>query len=289
MCEAAAQTPAALPSAPAASASASPSIAPVAQSNPADVKLPAWDVSTIKPSQPDSRGSMMMFTPDGIRITNVPLLVIVREGFDLEDDRIFGGPAWAKTSFFDIEAKVVPEDAPKLKNLTPEQRFQMVIALLQDRCGLKFHHETRDMPVYDLVVAKGGSKLTPSKPDPPAGDSGEKRGNHMLMMHGRGHIESTGTDIHGLTRILSVQFHRTVIDKTGLAGNFDYKLDWTPDDAAPAMAKASDASLSDNASTETAGPSLFTALEEQLGLKLESSKGPVDVVVIDQLEQPTAN
>ena len=193
--------------------------------------LPAWDVSTIKPAAKDARGSMLMFTPDGVRITNVPLFFVAREGFGLEDDRIFGGPAWAKTANFDIEAKVAPEDAAKLKDLKFDQRRQMLVTLLQDRCGLKFHHETRDMPVYDLVIAKGGSKLTASKPDPPAEDGGDPKGRHMLMMTGRGHIESTGADIHGLSRILSAQLHRTVIDKTGLTGSFDYKLDWTPDDA----------------------------------------------------------
>ena len=110
------------------------------------------------------------------------------------------------------------------------------------------------------------------------------------MMHGRGHVESTATDTHSLARILSAQLHRTVIDKTDLKGDFDYKLDWTPDDAPPAMAKGGDAAPGDNAiAQDNVGPSLFTALEEQLGLKLEASKGPVDVVVIDALVQPTAN
>ena len=233
---------------------------------------------------------MLWFTADGIKITNVPLYMIAREGFGLEDDRIIGGPGWAKTTNFDMEAKVAPEDAPKLKGLPMEERRRMLVSLLQDRCGLKFHHETRDLPVYDLVVAKGGSKLVASKPDPPAEDGGDPKGRHMLMMTGRGHIESTGADIHGLSRILSAQLHRTVIDKTGLTGSFDYKLDWTPDDAPQGMAKAGDAGPGENAnSQDNVGPSLFTAIEEQLGLKLESSKGPVDVVVIDALEQPTAN
>jgi uncharacterized protein (TIGR03435 family) len=229
---------------------------------------------------------MMMFTQDGVRITNIPLRLVVREAFGLEDDRIFGVPGWAKTSTFDIEAKVAPDDAPKLKGLSFDQRRAMLISLLEERCGLKFHHETRELPTYDLVVAKGGSKLQASKPDPP----GTKGKGHTLMMTGRGNVESTGTDIPGLARILSRVLGRTVVDKTGLTGNFDYKLDWTPDDATPAMTKGGDAASAESASSQdNGGPSLFTALEEQLGLKLESSKGPVDVVVIDQLAQPTAN
>jgi uncharacterized protein (TIGR03435 family) len=263
------------------SPSSSPSVA--------DAKPPAWDVSTVKPAGPNERGSTFGYTPDGIKIMNVPLWTIVREAFGLNDDHLFGGPGWAKTSMFDVEAKVSPDDAPKLKGLEIEQRRAMVVSLLEERFGLKYHRETRELPEYELVVAKGGVKMQPSKPDPPAADGGEPRGNHSLFMHGRGHLESTAAGMTGLVRILSAQLDRTVIDKTGLTGNYDYKLDWTPDDAAPAMAKASDASPGEGASSNNSGPSLFTALEEQLGLKLESSKGPVDVVVIDQLEQPTAN
>jgi len=276
-----------------------PSAAPAAPA----VALPAWDVSTVKPAGPDERGSMFMITPDGMKITNVPLWMIVREAFGVQDDRLFGGPGWSKTSMFDIEAKVAPEDAPKLKALTVEQRRQLLVALLEERFGLKYHHETRDLAMYELDVAKGGVKMQASKPDEPEGQGpttgqgpgngpgpGPAPGRHMLMMHGRGHIESTGMGMSGLARLLSGQLGRTVVDKTGLTGNFDYKLDWTPDDAAPVMTKGGDPAPGDSASSQDAGgPSLFTALEEELGLKLESTKGPVDVIVIDQLERPTEN
>ena len=224
--------------------------------------------------------------------------MISRETFGLNDDHLFGGAGWSKTTNFDIEGKVAAEDAAKLKAMKPEQRRQMLVALLEERFGLKYHHETRDLPMYDLVVAKGGVKMQAAKPDPP--DSGDdppraqgqplKTGRHMLMMNGRGHVESTGTDMPGLARVLSSQLRRTVVDKTGLKGNFDYKLDWTPDNTAPVMARGGDPGAGDNASSQDAGgPSLFTALEEQLGLKLESTKGPSDVIVIDALEQPSAN
>jgi uncharacterized protein (TIGR03435 family) len=256
--------------------------------------VPAWDVSTIKPGSPDARGSIFNVTPDGIKITNVPLVALVREAFGLEPDRVIVGPGVAKmSSNFDIEAKVAPEDAPKLKALTMEQRRKMMVALLEERCGLKYHHETRDLPYYELVVAKGGVKMQASKPDPQGPDLGPGSvpipERHMLMMRGRGHIESVGTGMSGLVRNLSGQLGRTVVDKTGLTGDFDFKLDWTPDDTASAIPK-SDNTASDNASSQAAaGPSLFTALEEQLGLKLDSTKGPSDVIVIDELDQPTAN
>ena len=274
------------------------SVSPFAQPEQAQVSpihpdrgvLPAFEVSTIKPSTPDENEMKVMFTPNGIRIVDVPLMLIVREAFGLEDDHLFGGPGWAKTSRFDVEAKVAPEDAPKLKTMNLDQRRQMLVSLLEERCGLKYHQETRDLPEYELVVAKGGSKMQPSKPDVPRNQASEGHGNHILTMHGRGHLESMGTDVHGLVRILSTVLGRTVVDQTGLKGDFDYKLDWTPDDMGLAMTKNGDGAPAASASLpDDAQPSLFTALEEQLGLKLEATKGPVSVVVVDELEQPSAN
>jgi bla regulator protein blaR1 len=273
------------------------STSPAAPAAPdaAPATAPAWDVSTVKPAGPDERYSLFNFMPDGIKITNVPLWMIVREAFGLEEDHLFGGPAWAKTTAFDVEAKVAPDDAAKFKALKMEQRRQMMIAVLEERFGLKYHHETRDLPMYELVVAKGGVKMHESMPDPrpnpegPGAGPAPSPGRHMLMMH-RGHLESVGTGMPGLVRALSGQLGRTVIDKTGLTGNFDYKLDWTPEGAALPIAMGGNPAAVDNAnSQDTGGPSIFTAVEEQLGLKLESTRGAVDVIVIDQLEQPTAN
>jgi uncharacterized protein (TIGR03435 family) len=276
---------------------ASPAAPAAALSAAAPVALPAWDVSTVKPASPDARSSVFQATPDGLKITNVPLWTAVREAFGIGNDRLFGGPAWARTTAFDIEAKVAPEDAPKLKALTMDQRRPMIVSLLEERFGLKYHHGTRELPMYELVVAKGGVKMQASKPDvdlagapPPAPGQPPSPGRHMLMMDGSGHIESIGTGTSGLVRLLSAQLGRTVVDKTGLTGDYDFKLDWTPDNAVSAMTRNGDPGAVDNASSRgTGGPSLFAALEEQLGLKLVSTKGPVDVIVIDQLEQPTAN
>lgn len=246
-------------------------------------ELPAWDVSTVKPSDPNATKSMLWFTPDGIRITNVPLAMVVRVGLNLEDDRIFGVPAWAKTTRFDIEAKVAPEDVPKLKDMKMDERRGMLVTLLVDRFMMKYHSETREMPVYNLVVAKSGVKMAASKPN------SDEKGSFRMMI-GSGHFESQGTGMDLLVRSLSQALGRTVVDKTGLIGKFDYKLDWTPDNAAPVMTKSARPDEGSGAEIgETSGPSLFTATQEQLGLKLEAAKGPVEVVVVDQLEQPTAN
>lgn len=203
--------------------------------------LPMFEVSTVKPAAP-SDSSMMRFTPNGISINGVPLKMLIRESFGVEDDRILGEPAWVRNRY-DIEAKVDPDDAPRLKNLKMDQRRGMLLPLHEDRFNLKYHHETRELPRYALVVAKGGFKMKPSAPDPPKtddppkpaeGDAGDKprMGRHSLMMNDRGHLESTGTTTEMLAHILAQQLGRTVENKTDLAGNYDYTLQWTPDDGA---------------------------------------------------------
>lgn len=263
---------------------------PAAAATPAaaaSAKPPAFEVSTVKPSKPQMGDSMMMFTADGVSITGIPLRMIIREAFGIEDDRIIGEPGWVKSSNFDIEAKVAAEDVPRLKGISIDQRRQMLVPLLEERFGLKIHHETREMPEYDLVIAKGGVKMKASKPDDPPG-----HGQHMLMSGGEGHIKSQATGTQPLAHLLSSQLGRSVEDKTGLTGNYDYTLDWTPDDATATAAQGADSGqpgAGSATSPDTPGPSLFTAIEEQLGLKLEPRKGSVDIIVIDHIEQPSAN
>ncbi|HEY6849483.1 MAG TPA: TIGR03435 family protein [Terracidiphilus sp.] len=272
---------------PAAPSATTPQAAPAAaepkQTTPTEP--PKFEVSTVKASKPDPGNSMMMFTPDGISITSFRLDMVVREAFGINDDRIFGEPGWVKSDRFNIEAKVSADDTPRLKGLKIDERRAMVVQLLEDRFGLKFHHETRDLPMYNLVIAKSGIRMQPAKEQVPA------QARHMLMAHGAGEIESTGASVQSFVRMLSAQLGRTVVDKTGLTGNYDYTLKWTPDDDAPAMARPDETAPSPNGGAEQnpSGPSLFTALEEQLGLKLESSKGPGDVIVIDHIELPTPN
>ncbi len=228
---------------------------------------------------------MLMFTADGISVTGINLGMIIREAFNVEEDHIIGEPAWAKSTRYDIEAKVAPEDAPKLKGIKFPQRKAMMVQLLVDRFGLKYHRETRELPVYELVVAKGGVKMQAAKAQEGDGQ------RHMMMFGGPGKIESTAMKVNALAHTLSGQLGRTVIDKTGLTGEYDFSLQWTPDEPAPGMAPVGDAPPASNtdAADNSGGPSLFTAIEEQLGLKLESAKGPEEVIVIDHIEQPSAN
>ena len=262
-----------------------------AQSQPAEATpdIPKFEVATIKPTQSDENGTMRRRMPDGIAMTGVPVQMLLTEGFGMEDDRIIGAPGWAKSDRFDIQGKVSEEDAPKLKRLTPDQRGIMLQTLLEDRFKLKFHHETRELPVYALVIENGGSKLKGSKPDDPTLNGGH--GLHMMSM-GSGDFEAQGASIGMLIQALSLQVRRTIVDETGLAGNYDFRLKWVPDDAPPVMAGAGSAGAPGNEGAtppDAVGPSLFTALEEQLGLKLEPQKGPIDVIIIDHIEKPSEN
>jgi uncharacterized protein (TIGR03435 family) len=297
--------PAAQPSAPAPTGQTLTNV-PIGQAvdaapaKPSAGPLPAYEVATIKPAV-DTDRNMMMFTQNGVSMNGIPLQMILREAFNTEDDHIVGAPSWVKSTRYDIEAKVSTDDVPKLKGMKADDRKSMLVSLMADRFNLKYHHETREMTTYSLVVAKGGLKMKASAPDPappkealaPAPGETQKPAQmkgHMLRMEGPGKIESEGTGTGFLAHLLAQQLGKTVVDKTGLTGGYDYTLQWTPDNMPPpgAGGAGGGAPHDDNAS-DVVGPSLFTALEEQLGLKLESGKGPVDVIVIDHIEAPSAN
>jgi uncharacterized protein (TIGR03435 family) len=260
--------------------------------------LPKFTVATIKPAAPSDE-NMLMFTPDGVSIHGIPMKMLLRESFGIEDDRILGEPGWVKNRY-DIETKVDPDDAPKLKNMKMDQRRAMLLQLLEERFNLKYHHETREMSMYALVVAKGGLKMKASAPeDPPKADDSQepedgetkdkpRMGRRSLVMNGRGLLESTGTTTEMLAHVLAQHLSRTVVNKTGLTGNYDYTLQWTPDDVVTPTGGDAGPGKSD-ISPDAGGPTLLTALEEQLGLKLESQKGTVDVIVIDHIDLPSEN
>ena len=259
--------------------------------------LPKYDVASIKPNKTGDNRVRFMMTPDGISLQGAPMRMLLPQAFGVEEDRILGEPDWVKSSRFDIEAKVEPENAPKLKDLKADQRNAMMLQLLVDRFNLKYHHEQRELPMYTLAVAKSGLKMKPTKPDqdapepeaPPPGDGPQpKMGRHMLMMH-PGHLESTGTSTEQLAHLLSRQLGRTVVDRTGLSGEYDFTLDYTPDNMPMPPHGAADGGSKPDMQVDPGGPSIFTAVEEQLGLKLEATKGMVDVIVIDHIDRPTEN
>jgi uncharacterized protein (TIGR03435 family) len=253
-----------------------------AQANAA-VTVPEFEVISVKPDK-GGRGSGARFQADGLIVVGMSVHDMLVEAFHVFDDQVVNEPAWVKTEPWDIDAKVGGDDVAALQKLSFDQRAGMFQQIVLERFGLKMHHETRELPVYALVVAKGGAKMAAAKPfpNPPAV---AKNGPGRLTMTGRGKLEAEGTAMPYVATMLENEVHRKVVDRTGLAGAWDFKLTWTPDQ--PGNEGAGSAALP--AAPDESAPSIFTAVQEQLGLKLEASKGPVDVIVVDRIQRPEAN
>lgn len=257
----------------------------------ASPQIPAFDVVSIKPYGPNNLMIRIRTTPDGISVSGMPMHMILREAFGVTNDRLLGEPGWVSANRYDVDAKIAPEDAIRFKQMTDRQHWAMLVPALEDRCALKFHHETRELTVYTLVVAKGGPKLQPSNSadagtDRKPGQNGESAGASVSEKSFTisGHGQSTAL----IARWIPLQLGSTVVDKTGLTDKYDYSLSFAPDESMKAgiLPPGSDGAAP---SPDAEGPSIFTAVQEQLGLKLEARKEPVDVVVIDRMEQPVGN
>jgi uncharacterized protein (TIGR03435 family) len=211
----------------------------------------------------------MRTTTDGVNIFCIPLLFTIQQAYQIhENNRILNAPEWVKgPGMWQIDAKVAGEDVAAFQKLTRDQHMRMLQPLLADRFHLKAHIEQREMPIYELVVAKGGSKLKEAPPN-------QAGGAHMIV-DGSGKVDAANASLAGLPGLLNREVGRPVVDKTGLTGKYNFTLEY--------------AAVSKAGTDDSAGPSIFTALEEQLGLKLEPTKAPMDVLVIDSIEQPTAN
>lgn len=267
---------------------------------------PAFEVASVKPNHTGDRGVSIMNAPGGrLSAKNVALSMLIRIAYKVQDFQVTGGPSWISSERYDIEAKPEGSADPDMRKLTDDQREAAMDrqrlrlqALLADRFKLTLHRDTKELPVYALVVAKNGPKLqqstvSPSPPEAPNAQGPPKgpfKGQGMRM--GRGDLTANSVRLSFLAEALSNQLGRTVVDKTGLTGLYDFTLKWTPDEGQGQMFKGpgdgregADAPPPPDAS----GPSLFTAIQEQLGLKLESQKGPVEILVIDHVERPTEN
>jgi uncharacterized protein (TIGR03435 family) len=257
---------------------------PAASAPPTDAtaaKAPAFDVISIRPNKDNAQmsgdGTIRMRVgsrnlPDGYSASNIALKMLLANAYGVKPDQITGGPGWIDSDHFDIEAKVVAANGATPQPLTREQSNLMLRSLLADRFKLVVHNETKEAPIYELVIAKNGSKLQESKPE-------ESTGRNSVIF-GSGRFTGHAMQLGSLISILSNQLHRPIVDKTGLTGRYDINLHWTPDQVPGSV---------DATSTDASGPSIFTAVQEQLGLKLQPAKAPVDVIVIDHIEQPTAN
>jgi bla regulator protein BlaR1 len=258
-----------------------------------------FEVASIKPSRADDKMRSLFMQPGKFTTEGETVKDVISFAYGIRsDNQLSGGPSWVNSERFDIEAKEEDSVAENLQKLPIEERAKqirlMVQALLADRFKLKVSHQTKELPVYALVVAKGGSKLTEAQVPPPSaeGTAAPKRGFRGIRMMGPGQLTGTNINIGVLADMLSRQreLGRLVIDQTGLKGNYDWTLKWTPDQGGP-MFKGPDGGQPspDAPPPDSSGPSIFTALEEQLGLKLESRKGPVETLVIDSIERPSEN
>jgi uncharacterized protein (TIGR03435 family) len=236
--------------------------------------------------------SRIMFTPDGISVSGVPLHMLLREAFKVSDNQLIGEPGWVSGARFDIEAKVAAEDVPRLKVLKPAERWAVLLPVLEDRFSLKFHHENKELTQYVLVAAKAGVKMKDAA-STESNDAKTPDGKPGSMMRlAPGELIGQNISLQDLIRFLSFQFHSPVIDKTGATGKYDIDLKWAPDETEAGTTRPLDGSQPGAGNSPpplNAGPSLFTALEEQLGLRLEAHKELGDAVVIDHIEQPSPN
>lgn len=246
------------------------------QSAPAQASgLPAYDVVSIVPNKADSGSSGWNTQEASFIATNVNLKMLVGLAYNIRQDLISGLPGWASAVPYDVNAKIVDPDLAALKKLTEKQRSAMLTQVLEDRFHLKVHTETKQLAVYNLVVTPHGPKFKPSaiQDDTKSGwfdNNNEFTGNIMPMS--------------GLTDFLAGNLHRTIIDQTNLTARYDVHLKWASENQT-GMAAADDG----RTPAADAGPSLFSALIDQLGLKLVPAKGPVTTLVVDHVDLPTPN
>jgi uncharacterized protein (TIGR03435 family) len=239
---------------------------------------PTFEVASIRlTSATDGHIHIWSSPGDGnFRAQNVSVTDLLEFAYNLPESRFIGGAnsGLMREPRFDLEAKsdaVVDAEMKALASeVAKEKKRRMAQALLADRFQLKTHTETRELPIYTLVVAKGGPKFTESKA---SGTSYNYSRGSLSMEGGDSTVEMMAAN---LAQVLG----RPVVNQTNIKGRYLMKLRWLPDDGPPPLV---------NGAPDTSLPSIFTAIEEQLGLKLVSGKGPVQVLVVDQLKMPSAN
>jgi bla regulator protein blaR1 len=234
----------------------------------------SFEVASVKLNRSGARG--VSFPPPShgkFQATNTTLKLLIIEAYQIQEYQLAGGPNWLDSERFDVVAKG-PASARR------SEVYQMLQTLLTERFGLTLHHETKEMSIYSITVDKNGPKM------PKAGDEecGETSRDHPcggFNMYNRSRLLGEHVSVQQLAGMLAFVMGRVVQDNTGLKDNFNIKLEWTPDDFQSRGSEHPDAPV-----TADGGPNVFAAMREQLGLKLESRKGPVDLLVIDRAEKP---
>jgi uncharacterized protein (TIGR03435 family) len=221
-----------------------------------------FEVASIKPSRPDAKEPSDI-SPSGTVGMNTTVKSLIFMAYQIREYQIVGDPKWLDSEYYRVDAKPPAGPIPSEQRKRMDQTSERLRFLLEERFQLRVHHETRNLQEYDLVVMKGGSKLKEVERD---------AANFRLSL-AKGKIATRGgAKVAMLVNVLANALHYPVTDKTGLDRYYDIQLNYSTDDSRPDL-----------------GPSLFAALEEQLGLKLEARKGPIDVLVIDHVERPSEN
>ena len=243
---------------------------------------PSFEVASVKPGNPDNPQVCVCVEPP-VRFfsINATLKMLIVDAYNVRNHQISGGPNWLDSAKFNIEARM-PRATPIPAELDgpPQILRLMEQSLLAERFKLAVHRETREEQVYELVIDKGGPKL---KESTDTLRSGVPQG---IGFNGRGHLTGAAAHMSLFANGLSQVLGRTVIDKTGLTGRYDFTLEWAPDTGLPgARPDGPDAPPPPDPNS----PSIFTAIREDLGLRLQSASGPVEIIVIDHVEKPDAN
>lgn len=228
---------------------------------PAQEPRAKFDVASVKKSKAGTMNYSFHSTANGFSAENMPLDKIICLAYHIKNFQLIGGPKWIQDFGYDINAKAD-------RKISDEETLQMLQALLADRFHLRASRVTRRASEYAMVISKGGPRLKPSSCQP---GGNEGCGGYSW---GANDISGTGIELRQLAGALTDSLDLPVIDQTGLSGRFDVKLHWVP---------------ADNSGGDAAGASIFTALQEQLGLKLELRKGPVEMLSIEQVDRPDEN
>ncbi len=229
------------------------------------------EVASVKPSGSPSAGSNLDSVRGRLTATNISVGYLIRFAYGVKDYQIERAPGWIDSELYDIAAKGANGKAGSL-----EDDKAMVRELLTDRFQLTTHRETKQMRVYLLVVGKNGPRLTL-----------HNDGTGAKTRKGCGHLAGTRLTMDVFATVASRDLETDVLNRTGLPGKYDFQLDWTPD-SGPCRV-AADTQGGSAAADPSSLPSLYTALQQQLGLRLESSKGPVETLIVDRVERPSEN
>ena len=268
----------------------------------------AFEVASIKPNNSGDGRVMMQSQPGRMMMTNVTLRMLIRQAYQLQDFQISGGPGWLASDHFDLNAKMPegfqPQPVPPAPGSGPGPIQLMIRALLAERFKLAVHNETKDSPIYALIVARSDGKLGPQLkksetdcgamvvggrgrgPMPPPGPPQPGDQIPCGMRIGPGNLVMGGSPLSQFANSLGMFAGRVVLDRTGLTGSYDVNLTWTPDQVAQRPPGADGPPQINGVAVDPNGPSLFTAVQEQLGLKLDSQRGPVEMLIIDRAEKP---